>query len=366
MNKKNDFALVPRVPRALEKTEPGAKRILSGMVAETLALARKEPASTKRPLRIVSVDDEEWRLGMVELVISSYFNGVTLQSFQNAEEGWQELSRTDPDLLITDDLMGKLNGDEIVRRLADRGVSYPIIVISGWPETEQWVSEYAGRGLNVALVQLFRSSSLECFLRALESGLKLPRAVSVDGESLYREARAYDALQNRDYAEMIRLYRQAADRGHAEASMMLWAIYLDPGACVPPDTEQAFYWLRKAAEQGCEYAPLQLGLSYERGIGVPRDYAQAAHWYRRAADQGVESAKKNLGALYANGRVAVEDPVEAYQWVKLAEDSGCGGAALTADMLTHVFTSPEEFQEAERRYHQLCQSKGSDAPRKNH
>lgn len=40
MNEKNDFALVPRPPDALEKVEPGAKHILSGMVADTLALAR--------------------------------------------------------------------------------------------------------------------------------------------------------------------------------------------------------------------------------------------------------------------------------------------------------------------------------------
>jgi CheY-like chemotaxis protein len=84
------------------------------------------------------VDDEEVRLKMVETVISGYFKGVTVKSFQDAEEAWQELSRTDPDLLITDDIMGTLNGDEIVRRLADRKVTYPIIVINAYgPERDQ-------------------------------------------------------------------------------------------------------------------------------------------------------------------------------------------------------------------------------------
>ena len=41
MNEKNDFALVPRPPGALEKAEPGAKRVLAGMVDDTLALANK-------------------------------------------------------------------------------------------------------------------------------------------------------------------------------------------------------------------------------------------------------------------------------------------------------------------------------------
>lgn len=39
MNEKDNFALVPRPPSAVEKAEPGAKLILSGMVADTLAIA---------------------------------------------------------------------------------------------------------------------------------------------------------------------------------------------------------------------------------------------------------------------------------------------------------------------------------------
>jgi len=42
MNEKNDFALVTRSPSALEKAGPGAKRIMSAMVADTLALSKKE------------------------------------------------------------------------------------------------------------------------------------------------------------------------------------------------------------------------------------------------------------------------------------------------------------------------------------
>jgi CheY-like chemotaxis protein len=41
----DNFALVPRSPIAVERAEPGAKRILSGMVADTLALARENQPS---------------------------------------------------------------------------------------------------------------------------------------------------------------------------------------------------------------------------------------------------------------------------------------------------------------------------------
>ena len=175
MSEKDNFALVPRPPGSLEKAESRAKRIVTGMVAETLALAKKGAPCSQHPLRIVSVDDEDWRLEIVEMTISGYFNGVTVQSFLDAEEAWQDLLRTDPDLLITDDIMSKLMGEDIVRRLADRKVAYPIIVISGWdgPETEQWVSDCVKRGVDVTLLRA--PYDLESLARALESGLRISR-----------------------------------------------------------------------------------------------------------------------------------------------------------------------------------------------
>lgn len=179
--KENNLTLVPRPPSSVERTQPGAKRILFGIVADTLALVKKESPQKTRTLRIISVDDEDWRLGMLELVISAYFKGVTLQSFRDAEEAWQELLRTDPDLFITDDLMGRLNGEEIVHRLADRKITYPVIVINGYgPERDQWVSDCAKRGVNITMLRA--PYVLESLLKALESGLKIARDPSGTAE----------------------------------------------------------------------------------------------------------------------------------------------------------------------------------------
>lgn len=58
MNEKTDFVLVKRPSSALEKAAPGAKRVLSGMVADALALAKKEPSAlTAVKFRI---GDYEW------------------------------------------------------------------------------------------------------------------------------------------------------------------------------------------------------------------------------------------------------------------------------------------------------------------
>lgn len=104
------------------------------------------------PLRIVHVDDEEIILEMVKTIIGAKFN-VTIQSFQDSNEAWQELSRADPCLLITDDIMPGPTGEDLVRWLVQRQVPYPIIVTSGWPPTEQWVRNYTETNPNITFLR---------------------------------------------------------------------------------------------------------------------------------------------------------------------------------------------------------------------
>jgi CheY-like chemotaxis protein len=169
----DNFALVPKPPGALEKAKPGAKRILAGMVADTLALVKKEPLRETRPLRIVMVNDESCVLQSFEILLRGWFKDVTLLLYANGVEAWQELSQTEPDLLITDDAMPVMRGSELCQRLLDRKVTYPIIVNSPWEPTEQWVREFASRGLNVFFLPMpFDTESLR---RLLESSFTIPR-----------------------------------------------------------------------------------------------------------------------------------------------------------------------------------------------
>lgn len=68
MSQNNDFALVPRAPSSLEKAEPGAKRILSSMVADTLALVKKD--SLQKPIFTALLGLDHFA-GMMELVLAS-------------------------------------------------------------------------------------------------------------------------------------------------------------------------------------------------------------------------------------------------------------------------------------------------------
>jgi len=151
MNEKDNFVLVPRPPGSLEKVEPGAKRIVSGMVADTLALAKKEPSHKSRPLRIVLVDNEDWLLEMLEAAIRIKFKNVTVQPFQDGSLAWQELLRADPNCLIADLRHPTLSGFDMVSRLAVKKVTYPILIYSFLMDkpSEHHLLRLAGPHLNV-------------------------------------------------------------------------------------------------------------------------------------------------------------------------------------------------------------------------
>src|SRR5258707_370107 len=67
MKEENDLALVPRLPGALEKAEPGAERLLSAMVADTLALVKKEPPG--KPMLTILVGGDDWTIEHFQTVI---------------------------------------------------------------------------------------------------------------------------------------------------------------------------------------------------------------------------------------------------------------------------------------------------------
>jgi tetratricopeptide (TPR) repeat protein len=329
MNEKNNFALVPRPSSAVEKAAPGAKRILSGMVAETLALTKK--ASN---LRIIVVNDEEGPIESIKFIFRKCFNKDTaVVTFDNPEKAWQELLRTDPDLLITDDIMPALGGMEIVRRLADKKAAYPVILTTAFERTELLicVRDCASRGLNIKLLNA--PWDLESFLKAVEDSLKIPRAVArpdaetppvvadTELENWFQTGGKYYFGQGvpQDYAEAVKWYRKAAEQGHARAQNNLGGCYRT-GQGVTQDDTEAVKWYRKAAEQNNADGQNNLGVSYDIGRGVTQDDTEAVKWYRKAAEQNLALAQFNLGWCYYDGKGVASNYMEAVKWYRKAAE----------------------------------------------
>ena len=155
------------------------------------AAVQEEITSLKiRSLTIILVDFDNDFLEIVEAMILDKFKGITVQTFQNGNEAWQELQRADPDLLITTDVIPGMRGEEIVRRVVEREATYPILVVSAWEPTEQWVRGYAGEKTNISFLkkpftaeQLY-SELAKHFSIELKSGLPTKRTRSKDAERI--------------------------------------------------------------------------------------------------------------------------------------------------------------------------------------
>lgn len=115
-----------------------------------------------------------------------------------------------------------------------------------------------------------------------------------------------------DYPRALRLYRQAALLGDAEAQLVYGGmLYRGQGANA--DRREAFKWLLKAAEQG-QHSPESMhiiGSMYLRGDGVPQNYSQAKRWLQPAADSGIVPALNDLAYMYYQGMGGGQDYARA-------------------------------------------------------
>jgi TPR repeat protein len=352
----NDFPLVRRPSSAVEKAAPGAKRILSGMVGDTLALVKKT-----RP-RIVVVDDEPMLLQLFEILILQCFKDATVLSFDNGDQAWQELLRKTPDLLVTDMNRGGLNGWKMLPLLAAKKVNFPILVASG-SATEKDVRQCAGSDLTFSF--LAKPFSIEAFHHELLkylAGKVLDLQALFTVEDVVTQFNLGYCYQNgfgvaKDDAEAAKWYRKSAEQGNAKAQYRLGRCY-DDGTGVPKNlveaaqwyyksAEQGFYaaqfmighclmtgegvpqnmtegvkWYRKSAEQGGSPAQINLATCYRHGQGVPQNMVEAANWYHKAAEQNMAEAQSSLGDFYRRGEGVLQDYTEAVKWYRKAAEQG--------------------------------------------
>jgi DNA-binding NtrC family response regulator len=133
--------------------------------------------------RVVVADDEEWMGELFETAIGYAVGEVQILRFQNRDTAWEELQRSEPDLFITDmnnnNVPGHreytgMSGWELLPRLAERAVKYPILVASGgfeMPGVESRARQLAGTKLNVAfMTKPFDLDFISAELRRLLSG----------------------------------------------------------------------------------------------------------------------------------------------------------------------------------------------------
>ncbi|MBE9552475.1 MAG: sel1 repeat family protein, partial [Proteobacteria bacterium] len=107
---------------------------------------------------------------------------------------------------------------------------------------------------------------------------------------------------------------------------------------VAQDFAQAARLFRAAAEDGHARARNNIGALYDQGLGVDQNDEEAVRWFRAAAEQGHPSAQFNLGQLLRKGLGVEQDFIAAYAWATLAADSGNQGGMILRTGMNEVMT----------------------------
>jgi TPR repeat protein len=159
------------------------------------------------------------------------------------------------------------------------------------------------------------------------------KGIDVVRYSPYQSVRAgplgdgFAAVERRDFATALRLFRPLAEQGNADAQNELGVMYAR-GLGVTQSYREAVKWYRLAAGQQHAVAQSNLGFMFYQGEGVPQDYNEAAKWFRLSADQGYPEAQNNLGTMYRSGQGVSRDFKEALKWFRLGAEQGFGGAQV--------------------------------------
>ena len=105
----------------------------------------------------------------------------------------------------------------------------------------------------------------------------------------------------KDKAEAARLFKLAAQKGHATAQFNLATMYKQ-GEGVSQDYVEGLRWLQMSASQGYRRALFSLGWMYQHGVGgVCQDSAAAAKQYKEAAVRHDPEAQVNLAIMLLKG-----------------------------------------------------------------
>ena len=333
MNEKNAFALVPRSPSALEKAEPGAKRILSGMVSDALDLAKN---LATEEVKVTDAQSEKWWRTGLKYVPKDYAEAV--KWYRRAAEGNHALAQRSLGICYEGGQGVEKDCVEAVkwyRKAAQQNVAGAQFSLGSCYED--------GRGVEKDHVE-----ALKWYRKAAEQN---DETAQLWLGHCYAEGIGVE----KDHVEAVKRFRECAEQyDDAWAKYFLGGCY-ENGRGVEMNYDEAAKWYRKAAEADVAEAQYSLARCYEEGRGVEKDYAQAVEWYHTAAYNGHEAAHENLHVYYANDRAAIDiaGAVYDYTYMRLAKDKGYAGAAKTVAMIEALLSS-EEFSEAERHYREFC------------
>jgi TPR repeat protein len=169
--------------------------------------------------------------------------------------------------------------------------------------------------LALAFVLGSMGPALSQALKELPFDKQLTLAKVGDVDAQFEVGLAYETGMNVkvDEAEAARWFRQAALQGNVEAQYHLARLVARGARGLKQDLDTALKLYQDAASRGHAQAMNALGQAYQQGKGTEADLAKAAEWYGKAADLRLADAQNNLGMLYLEGKGVTRDLARAFK-----------------------------------------------------
>jgi len=212
-----------------------------------------------------------------------------------------------------------------IGELHERGVG----VARNAREAADWYRKAlaAGDEESRARLGLLALSSAAATPKAMQEGLALVQAAAERGSAYGRYALARLLLEGlhlrRDEAKGLSLLEQAAREEVPEAQALLGQLYAEGREVSAAHPGMAVELSTLAARNGDVGAQARLGAFYRDGWGVERDSQEAAYWLAKAAEAGNTEAAAQLGLLLAEGAPDLRrDPAAGLDWLKAAAGRG--------------------------------------------
>ena len=143
----------------------------------------------------------------------------------------------------------------------------------------------------------------------------------------------FDDFDNENYESAFNKLKDLAILDNVDAQgRVAWMYYNGKG--VVQDSNQAFVWYMKAAEQGDVVSQNNLAMFYREGEVVAQDYQKALKWFQIASEKEYPYAQINLGDMYAAGDGVEVSFDRARYWFAKAADNGSIEAKELLEMLT--------------------------------
>jgi TPR repeat protein len=155
---------------------------------------------------------------------------------------------------------------------------------------------------------------------------------------------------NQDPSIAVRWYRQAAERGEANAQYKLGQCYLE-GLGIELDPGHAMLWLQRAASQSHIEACYEASVLLLEGDRLPRAPEQAVEWLKRAAELNHAPSQFRLSGCYADGIGISQDYGKACGWCQRSAKNGFPEAQWVFGNICWAINDPGySREEAERWY----------------